>query len=132
MDDSRFISKPHILLGFRVFFFELTIIISMNYRWRSALLWRTFFTTAVVAVVIRSLINYCHNGNCGLFGEGGLIMFDLSSTITTYSIRDLLAILVLGGIGGIFGGLYNFLLDRILRAYSIINEYDSLLLYDVL
>jgi len=59
-------------------------------------------------------------------------MFDLSSTITTYSIRDLLAILVLGGIGGIFGGLYNFLLDRILRAYSIINEYDSLLLYDVL
>lgn len=90
--------------------------------WRSALLWRTFFTTAVVAVVIRSLINYCHNGNCGLFGEGGLIMFDLSSTITTYSIRDLLAILVLGGIGGIFGGLYNFLLDRILRAYRIINE----------
>ncbi|ONK77356.1 uncharacterized protein A4U43_C02F5680 [Asparagus officinalis] len=90
--------------------------------WRSALLWRTFFTTAVVAVVLRSLIYYCRGGNCGLFGEGGLIMFDLSSTITTYSAPDMLVIIVLGVIGGLFGGLYNFLLDRVLRAYSIINE----------
>ncbi|KAJ9552534.1 hypothetical protein OSB04_016579 [Centaurea solstitialis] len=42
--------------------------------WRSALLWRTFFTTAVVAVVLKSLIEYCKNGQCGLFGDGGLIM----------------------------------------------------------
>lgn len=49
-------------------------------------------------------------------------MFDLSSTVTTYSSHDLLVVIVLGVIGGIFGGLYNFLLDRILRAYSIINE----------
>lgn len=90
--------------------------------WRSALLWRTFFTTAVVAVVLRAFIEYCRGGKCGLFGEGGLIMFDLSSTITTYSTPDLVAILVLGVIGGVFGGLYNFLLDRILRTYSIINE----------
>ncbi|XP_020245643.1 chloride channel protein CLC-c-like [Asparagus officinalis] len=90
--------------------------------WRSALLWRTFFTTAVVSVLLRSLISYCRGGNCGLFGEGGLIMFDLSSTVATYSTADLLVIIVLGIIGGIFGGLYNFLLDRILRVYSIINE----------
>ncbi|EHA8589746.1 chloride channel protein CLC-c [Cocos nucifera] len=90
--------------------------------WRSALLWRTFFTTAVVAVVLRAFIEYCRGGKCGLFGEGGLIMFDLSSTITTYSTPDLVAILVLGVIGGVFGGLYNYLLDRILRTYSIINE----------
>lgn len=92
------------------------------YRWRSALLWRAFFTTAVVAVVLRTLIEFCRSGKCGLFGQGGLIMFDLSSTVATYSSPDLLAIILLGIIGGIFGGLFNFLLDKILRIYSIINE----------
>ncbi|KAJ1271138.1 hypothetical protein BS78_06G106000 [Paspalum vaginatum] len=90
--------------------------------WRSALLWRTFFTTAVVAVVLKSLIEFCRSGKCGLFGQGGLIMFDLSSTIPSYSTQDIVAIIVLGIIGGVFGGLFNFLLDRILRAYSFINE----------
>ncbi|KAJ8625352.1 hypothetical protein MRB53_033882 [Persea americana] len=90
--------------------------------WRSALLWRTFFTTAVAAVVLRALIQYCRSGKCGLFGQGGLIMFDVSSSITTYSTEDLLAVIVLGIIGGIFGGLYNYLLDKLLRTYSIINE----------
>ncbi|PUZ47279.1 hypothetical protein GQ55_7G152300 [Panicum hallii var. hallii] len=90
--------------------------------WRSALLWRTFFTTAVVAVVLRGLIGFCRSGKCGLFGQGGLIMFDLSATIPTYSTQDIIAIIVLGIIGGVFGGLFNFLLDRILRAYSFINE----------
>ncbi|XP_050258495.1 chloride channel protein CLC-c-like isoform X2 [Quercus robur] len=42
--------------------------------WRSALLWRTFFTTAVVAIVLRAFIQYCTTGKCGLFGEGGLII----------------------------------------------------------
>ncbi|PWZ43487.1 hypothetical protein Zm00014a_044625 [Zea mays] len=90
--------------------------------WRSALLWRTFFTTAVVAVVLRGLIQFCRSGKCGLFGQGGLIMFDLSSTVPSYSTQDIIAIIVLGIIGGVFGGLFNFLLDRILRAYSFINE----------
>ncbi|KAF5952063.1 hypothetical protein HYC85_010007 [Camellia sinensis] len=61
--------------------------------WRSALLWRTFFTTAVVAVVLRSLIEFCESGKCGLFGKGG-----------------------------IFGSFYNYLVDKVLRTYSIINE----------
>lgn len=52
-------------------------------------------------------------------------MFDLSQTINTYSILDLIAILALGVIGGLFGGLFNFLMDSTLRAYSIINEYVS-------
>nr|AFK45235.1 unknown [Lotus japonicus] len=42
-------------------------------RWRSALLWRTFFTTAVVAIVLRSAIQICSSGNCGLFGNGVIL-----------------------------------------------------------
>ncbi|KAJ4801930.1 Chloride channel protein [Rhynchospora pubera] len=35
--------------------------------WRISLLWRAFFTTAVVAVVLRALIDVCKSGKCGLF-----------------------------------------------------------------
>ncbi|XP_042516974.1 chloride channel protein CLC-c-like [Macadamia integrifolia] len=94
--------------------------------WRSALLWRTFFTTAVVAVVLRGFIEYCQSGKCGLFGQGGLIMFDVSSAISTYSTQDLLVVIILGIIGGIFGSLYNYLVDKVLRTYSIINEKGAL------
>lgn len=91
-------------------------------RWRSALLWRTFFTTAVVAVVLRSLIGFCRSGKCGLFGEGGLIMFDINSTIPDYNMVDLLAVTLIGVIGGLLGSLYNYLVDKVVRTYSIINE----------
>lgn len=90
--------------------------------WRSALLWRTFFTTAVVAVVLRSLIGLCRSGKCGLFGQGGLIMFDINSAVPAYNTVDLVAVILLGVIGGIFGSLYNYLVDKVLRTYSIINE----------
>ncbi|RZR99505.1 hypothetical protein BHM03_00029066 [Ensete ventricosum] len=73
--------------------------------WRSALLWRTFFTTAVVAVVLRTFIYFCRSGNCGLFGKGGLIMFDLSSNISAYGTPDLIAVVLLGVIGGVLGGM---------------------------
>ncbi|CAA3008089.1 chloride channel CLC-c-like [Olea europaea subsp. europaea] len=90
--------------------------------WRSALLWRTFFTTAVVAMVVRSLIEICRSGKCGLFGQGGLIMFDVNSADPSYNTPDLLAIMLIGVLGGIFGSLYNYLVDKVLRTYSIINE----------
>lgn len=90
--------------------------------WRSALLWRTFFTTAVVAIVLRAFIEYCWTGKCGLFGQGGLIMYDVSAATETYGVPDILAVLFLGVIGGIFGSLYNYLVDKVLRTYSIINE----------
>ncbi|KAL8116376.1 hypothetical protein AgCh_022759 [Apium graveolens] len=90
--------------------------------WRSALLWRTFFTTAVVAVVLRSLMVFCQSGKCGLFGQGGLIMFDVNSAVASYTTPDLVAVILLGVIGGIFGSLYNYLVDKVLRIYSIINE----------
>eukprot|EP01018_Ginkgo_biloba_P013954 Gb_06773 [translate_table: standard] len=90
--------------------------------WRSALLWRTFFTTAVVAVVLRALIDFCESGKCGLFGKGGLIMFDVSSVKFSYRTIDLPPVVILGVIGGIMGSLFNYLLDKILRVYNLINE----------
>ncbi|KAI7733532.1 hypothetical protein M8C21_012935 [Ambrosia artemisiifolia] len=92
------------------------------FAWRSALLWRTFFTTAVVAVVLRSLIEFCKSGKCGLFGEGGLIMFDINSSIPDYNMVDLLAVTLIGVVGGVIGSLYNYLVDKVLRTYTIINE----------
>lgn len=99
------------------------IISVVYYRWRSALLWRTFFTTAVVAIVLRAGIQYCATGRCGLFGEGGLIMYDVSAADVTYSGADILAVLVLGTLGGILGSIYNFFVDKVVRTYSILNEY---------
>ncbi|MBA0687871.1 hypothetical protein Goari_005691 [Gossypium aridum] len=90
--------------------------------WRSALLWRTFFTTAVVAIVLRGFIQLCSTGTCGLFGQGGLIMYDISAANVVYSTPDILAVILLGVIGGILGSLYNYLVDKVLRTYSIINE----------
>ncbi|XP_026387606.1 putative chloride channel-like protein CLC-g isoform X1 [Papaver somniferum] len=90
--------------------------------WKSSLLWRTFFTTTVVAIVLRALIDVCNNGHCGLFGKGGLIMFDVTSANTAYHIADVPPVLVLAVIGGLLGGLYNYLLDKALRVYSVINE----------
>ncbi|XWS17095.1 hypothetical protein CRYUN_Cryun33cG0038500 [Craigia yunnanensis] len=90
--------------------------------WRSALLWRAFFTTAVVAIILQALIDVCLSGKCGLFGKGGLIMFDVYSANVSYHIADVPPVLVLGVIGGILGSIYNFLLDKILLVYNLINE----------
>lgn len=79
-------------------------------------------------MVLRSLIEVCRSGKCGLFGQGGLIMFDVNSAVPKYSTPDLLAIMLLGIIGGIFGSLYNYLVDKVLRTYSIINEYVCMIL----
>lgn len=70
-------------------------------------------------------MDFCKGGKCGLFGEGGLIMFDVNTAKATYSTPDLLAVIFLGVIGGILGSLYNFFVNRVLRCYSFINEYAS-------
>lgn len=49
-------------------------------------------------------------------------MFDVNSAKVSYSSGDLLAIISLGVIGGIFGSLYNFLVDKVLQTYRIINK----------
>lgn len=89
--------------------------------WRSALLWRSFFTAAVVAIVLRGLIDVCLSGKCGLFGKGGLIMYDVASEEITYHLSDVLPVLLLGVIGGILGSVYNFLIDKVLRVYNLIH-----------
>ncbi|KAJ9174780.1 hypothetical protein P3X46_013386 [Hevea brasiliensis] len=73
------------------------------------------------SLVLRGFIEFCWTGRCGLFGQGGLIIFDVSSTKATYSILDFLAVVFLGVLGGILGSLYNYWNDKILRSYSIIN-----------
>jgi len=90
--------------------------------WRSALLWRTFFSTAVVVVVLRAFIEICHSGKCGLFGEGGLIMFDVSNVTVRYHVMDIVIVVVIGIIGGVLGSLYNHVLHKILRLYNLINQ----------
>ncbi|WOH05012.1 hypothetical protein DCAR_0624424 [Daucus carota subsp. sativus] len=94
--------------------------------WRSALLWRTFFSTAVVVVVLRLSMEYCKNASCGLFGQGGLILFDVSDVSLRYHVVDIIPVTVLGVIGGVLGSLYNYLLHKILRVYNLINEKGKL------
>ncbi|EEF50918.1 chloride channel protein CLC-b [Ricinus communis] len=90
--------------------------------WRSALLWRTFFSTAVVVVILRAFIEICKSGKCGLFGKGGLIMFDVSDVTVSYHVMDILPVIIIGIIGGLLGSLYNYLLHKVLRLYNLINQ----------
>lgn len=90
--------------------------------WRSALLWRTFFSTAIVVVVLRAFIEICNSGKCGLFGKGGLVMFDVSDVTVTYHVMDIIPITVIGILGGVLGSLYNHLLHKVLRLYTLINQ----------
>ena len=41
-------------------------------------------------------------------------MFDVNSSQATYGIPDLLAVIFIGIVGGIFGTIYNFLIDKVL------------------
>ncbi|CAM6044367.1 unnamed protein product, partial [Sphagnum compactum] len=75
--------------------------------WRGPLLWRAFFTTAVVAVIIRTGIVWCKHGHCGLSGEGGLIIFDISGDQDNYGLQELLPVVILGIVGGVLGSLFN-------------------------
>ncbi|CAI9090201.1 OLC1v1024927C1 [Oldenlandia corymbosa var. corymbosa] len=94
--------------------------------WRSALLWRTFFSTAVVVVVLRAVIQICKFGHCGLFGKGGLIMFDVSGVSVSYHLVDIIPVVIIGVIGGLLGSFYNHVLHKVLRLYNMINEKGKL------
>ncbi|EFJ09934.1 hypothetical protein SELMODRAFT_427560 [Selaginella moellendorffii] len=85
--------------------------------WRSALLWRAFFTTAVVAVMLQLGKQFCAQGICGLFGEGGLIMFDISHAYGQFGLLDLFPVVILGVLGGILGSVFNKLNTRVTKCY---------------
>lgn len=44
-------------------------------------MWRVFFTSAVVAVVVQTAMGWCKNGNCGHFGSGGFIIWEISGSV---------------------------------------------------
>lgn len=48
-------------------------------------------------------------------------MFDVYSASISYHLDDVPPVLVLGLVGGILGSLYNFLLEKVLRIYNLIN-----------
>ncbi|KAG6726724.1 hypothetical protein I3842_02G094500 [Carya illinoinensis] len=75
--------------------------------WRSQLMWRVFFTSAIVAVVVRTAMGWCKNGNCGHFGSGGFIIWDISGGQEDYSFEELLPMAIIGVIGGLLGALFN-------------------------
>ncbi|XP_057467752.1 chloride channel protein CLC-d-like isoform X2 [Actinidia eriantha] len=75
--------------------------------WRSQLMWRVFFTSAIVAVVVRAAMGWCKSGNCGHFGSGGFIIWDVSGGQEDYSFEELLPMAVIGVIGGLLGALFN-------------------------
>ncbi|RVX22124.1 Chloride channel protein CLC-d [Vitis vinifera] len=79
--------------------------------WRSQLMWRVFFTSAVVAVVVRTAMGWCKSGKCGHFGSGGFIIWDISDFIFSgqedYSFEELLPMAIIGVIGGLLGALFN-------------------------
>lgn len=84
-------------------------------------MWRAFFCTAVVAIMLRSFMDLCYSGKCGLFGTGGLIMYNVTKENFAYHLSDVPAVLLVGLIGGFLGALYNFILEKVLRLYSLIN-----------
>ncbi|XP_010524817.1 PREDICTED: chloride channel protein CLC-d isoform X2 [Tarenaya hassleriana] len=75
--------------------------------WRSQLMWRVFFTSAVVAVVVRTAMGWCKSGKCGHFGAGGFIIWDVSDGQDDYYFKELLPMAVIGVIGGLLGALFN-------------------------
>ncbi|XP_012574363.1 chloride channel protein CLC-d isoform X2 [Cicer arietinum] len=102
--------------------------------WRSQLMWRVFFTSAIVAVVVRTAMGWCKSGKCGHFGSGGFIIWDVSelrselspfllsvqsflpflfltgfifSGQEDYSFAELFPMAIIGVIGGLLGALFN-------------------------
>ncbi|GMJ05487.1 chloride channel D [Hibiscus trionum] len=83
--------------------------------WRSQLMWRVFFTSAIVAVVVRVAMGWCKSGNCGHFGSGGFIIWDISDGQEDYSFEELLPMALIGVIGGLLGALFNQLTIYVTR-----------------
>lgn len=122
---------------------NILTICNFFWRWRSQLMWRVFFTSAIVAVVVRSAMGWCKSGKCGHFGSGGFIIWDISglgfkllfwssssiliSIISLcgltflrgqddYSVQELLPMAIIGVVGGLLGN--NILIWCIIRGLN--------------
>ncbi|KAK4391559.1 putative chloride channel-like protein CLC-g [Sesamum angolense] len=60
----------------------------------------------------------CLLRECGLFGKGGLIMYDVTSANISYHLRDVPAVLLLAVIGGLLGSQISFSTLRIIPRYK--------------
>eukprot|EP00210_Caulerpa_lentillifera_P000903 g874.t1 len=79
--------------------------------WRNQILWLAFFTTAIVSIILRAMINYCSpkTSTCGFFGAGDFILFNISDGQEEYELFELLPMLLLGVLGGLLGSAFNAL-----------------------
>lgn len=68
------------------------------------------------------MIDVCLSGKCGLFGKGGLIMFDAYSASISYHLAAVPTVFILAVVGGLLGSLFNFMTNKVLRIYNVINE----------
>lgn len=68
------------------------------------------------------MIDVCLSGKCGLFGKGGLIMFDAYSASISYHLAAVPPVFILAVVGGLLGSLFNFMTNKVLRIYNVINE----------
>ena len=95
---------------------------SLISRWRSALLWRAFFTTALVAVILQAAITYCGDDSCGLYGTGGLILYNIGDISIQFGLVELVPVVILGLIGGFLGSLFTYFNGKIIEFYSILHN----------
>ncbi|CAI6001418.1 unnamed protein product [Closterium sp. NIES-65] len=91
--------------------------------WKKKVVWKALFTNAVGAIALRALMAACEGGRCGLYSDGGFILFDAQRE-SDFGLRELLPVLVLGITGGLVGALFNTAVTRLakLRA-KYINPY---------
>ncbi|CAI5944390.1 unnamed protein product [Closterium sp. NIES-64] len=96
---------------------------SKSTRWKKKVVWKALFTNAVGAIALRALMAACEGGRCGLYSDGGFILFDAQRE-SDFGLRELLPVLVLGITGGLVGALFNTAVARLakLRA-KYINPY---------
>jgi len=81
--------------------------------WSNPLLWRAFYTTAVVVVALRGLLKACSDGACGYFGGGGFIIFEIRDGQAGFGLHELAPLVVLGVTGGLMGSLFTAVNGRL-------------------
>lgn len=75
-------------------------------RRNNPVLWRAFYTNAIVMLTLRGLLNFCSNNRCGFFSVGGFIIFEIREGQTDFSLKELFPLFLLGVTGGIMGSLF--------------------------